>query len=78
MLVIRYIIVYVCIMKLKATNQIHLIIKAQEGLGIECWVDESVSIRQAKFLRRYYSRYAKSIDCYLAPLGNNVYQVQSR
>jgi len=61
-----------------SSSKIHLIIKAQEGAPIENWVNEVVGVRQAKFLRRYYSRYAKSIDCYLAPLGDNVYQVQTR
>jgi hypothetical protein len=60
------------------TDKIHLIIKAQEGCAFENWVDEIVGPRREKFLRKYYRRYAQSIDCDLHYLGNHVYEVKSK
>lgn len=62
-----------------ATNdKVRLVIKAQEGCPFENWVDEFVGPRQEKFLRRYYRRYAQSVDCDLDYLGNHVYQVKPK
>jgi len=60
------------------TDKIHLVIKAQAGLAFENWFDEEVGVRQAKFTRRYFSRYAASVNCYLVHLGNNVYEIQPK
>ncbi len=59
-------------------SKIHLVIKAQEGLPFENWVDEWVGTRREKFLRKYYKRYAQSVDCYLVRISEDIYQIQPK
>jgi hypothetical protein len=60
------------------TNTIHLVIKAQEGCPFENWIDETVGPRREKFLKRYFRRYAQSINCDLHYLGNHIYEVKPK
>ena len=60
------------------TQKIHLTIKAQEGCPFDNWIDETVGVRQEKFLRIYFRKYATSINCDLVHLGNNVYKIQPK
>ena len=60
------------------SKKVHLVIKAQKDCPFDNWIDEIVGVRREVFLRRYFRKYATSINCDLVHLGNHIYEIQPK